>query len=112
MFRTDELVIDLHHGIRRQREAHAGIGTGFGKDRGVDANHFTGHVDQRPAGVARIDRGIGLNKRLEVAAGNNFAAFGGDDACSNRLLQAKGTAHGEHPVAHLHAVGIAQLSGR
>ena len=30
-------------------------------DRAVDADHLTAHVDQRPTGVARVDRGIGLD---------------------------------------------------
>ena len=35
-----------------------------------------------------------------------------DDSRGHRGLQAKRAADGQHPIAHLHAVGIAQLHGR
>ena len=39
------------------------------------------------------------------------AVFGGDDAGRNGLRKAEGAADGEHPVADLRAVGVAELDG-
>ena len=36
---------------------------------GVDANHFTARIDQRAAGVARIERGVGLNHVVDKPTG-------------------------------------------
>ena len=69
MVGTNKLVINLRDGIRGQGESQAGIGVGFGKNGGVDADDFAGHVDQRTAGIARIDGGVGLNEGLKLRLG-------------------------------------------
>ena len=70
---------------------------------------FAVHVDQRAARVAGIDGGVGLDERFELAIGNDVAADRRDDAGGNGFIQAEGTADGQHPVADVHAVGVAQL---
>ena len=111
MLRPGQLVVNVDHGFRRQRKTHARIGVGFAQNCGVDADHFAVHIDQRSAGVAGIDGGIGLNEGLELPAGNDVASLGRNDSCGYRLRQSERTAHGQNPVAYLHAVGVAHLGG-
>jgi hypothetical protein len=63
------------------------------------------HVEQRTAGVAGGDRGVGLDEvhqglRLARRAGD-LAVQPGDDACGDRVLEAKGAADGEGSFARL-----------
>ena len=44
--------------------------------------------------------------QLQVAA-----ALGADDAEGDRVAQPEGTAHGQHEIADLHAVAVAQRGG-
>src|SRR3546814_2120932 len=46
---------------RRHREADPGRGAGARKDEAVDADQVAVHVDQGAAGIARIDRRVGLD---------------------------------------------------
>ena len=57
-------------------------------------------------------------KLLELVLGNavgagfvDGAVLGGDDAGGDGLREAEGAADGEHPVADLCAVGVAELDG-
>ena len=68
----DELVVNRDDGLRRHRKTEPGICVGFGENRGVDANDFAVHIDQRATGVAGIDRGVRLDERLELALGNDI----------------------------------------
>ena len=43
-------------------EADALGAAGFGKNGGIDAQQIAMGIHQRAAGVARVDRGIGLDK--------------------------------------------------
>ena len=104
----DELIVDVDCGVGRQREADAFETAAAGVDGGVDADHFAGHVDQRAAGISGIDGGVGLNEALKLVA-DVGAIFGADDSGGDGGVQAEGAAEGEDPVAHLHAVGIAEL---
>jgi len=77
-----------------------------------DADDFAIHVDQRSAGIAWVNGGIGLNERLKLPVGNDVAAFCGDNASGDRRLQPERTAYREHPVADLHAVRVAKFCDR
>ncbi len=79
-----------------------------------------GHIDQRAAGVAGVDGGVGLDELLELAwrdavcgsAVVDRAVLRGDDAGRDRLRQAERAADRQHPVADLRAVGVAELDRR
>ena len=77
-------------------------------DLAVDAHHLTPHVDQRATRIAWIDRHIGLNKGQVIAG---ISLLGTDDAGRDRVLQAKGRTNRHDPLAHLHAIGIADFYG-
>src|SRR3954470_22188862 len=82
-------------GVRRDGEADADVarlaagGRGAGRlDLRVDADHLAGAVEQRAAGVAGIDRGVGLDDVVDrVAVGRaDLALEGRDDACGERAV--------------------------
>ncbi len=64
-------------------------------------------IDQRAAGVAWVDGGIGLNEVLVVLDAETAASCGTHDSHRGRLADAERIADGENDVAHLHLGGIA-----
>src|SRR5580658_1596647 len=104
----DELIVNVDDGGGRQREADTFETTAAGVDGGVDADHFASHIDERAAGIAGVDGGVGLNEALKLVA-DVGAIFRADNSGGDGGIQAEGTADGENPVADLHAVGIAEL---
>ena len=69
-------------------------------------------IDQRAAGIARIDGGVGLDEELVVADADLRARQRRDDAVRHRLPDAERIADGEHHVAHLQRVGIGEFERR
>jgi len=107
----DELIVDVDYRRGRQREADAFEAAAAGVDGSVDADDFAGHVDERAAGISRVDGCVRLNETLKLVpdVGAVFRAY---DSGSDGGIQAEGAADGEDPVADLHAVGIAELGDR
>ena len=58
-------------------------------------------VDQRAAGIARIDRGVGLDEVFVVGEADVGAARRADDAGGDRLAELERAADGQHPLADL-----------
>src|SRR5256886_16549528 len=79
----DQLGVDLPRHVRRNGEADAGAA---GHDRRVDADDLTLHVDERPAGVAGIDGGVGLEEVVERALAD-LSRLGADDSRRHRGLE-------------------------
>ncbi len=81
---------------RRDRDGEPDpvVGAGVGLDLLVDAHHPGAGIEQRPARVARVDRGVGLDRPGDFEAGEGFdrAVGGGDDSDRERLLLAEGAA--------------------
>jgi hypothetical protein len=84
---------------------------GLGLDDRADTDHLAFEVDQRAAAVARIDGRVGLQE-IFVHVEVQIAALGADNAGRYRAAQAKGRPRGQHPVADLHGVAVAQLKER
>src|SRR5207302_3727528 len=114
----DQLLGDADDLVAGDREADpsrrlaALLGVGSGESR--DPDDLSGDVDQRAAGVARVDRRRGLD---EVGQGDAVAlrlgaAGGTDDALGNGVAEAEGTADGEHHVPHLDLGGVAEVGRR
>ena len=57
--------IDAHQ-VRRDRKADADRAARLRVDHRVDADQAAGHVDERAAGIARIDGGVGLDENLAI----------------------------------------------
>jgi len=74
-----ELVHHVHRHIDGNREGQTLIAAGAAVNLRVDADHLAVEIEQRPAGVAGIDGGVGLDERHVVIAGQ-VAAQRADDA--------------------------------
>src|SRR5262249_36758369 len=109
----DDLVIDVDGGRRRKREANALIAAAASDNCGVDADNLTSQVNQGTAGVARIDGCIGLQEAVELGtrAADAAAILRAIYACGYGRVKSEGAADGEHPVADVHAIGVAELGG-
>ena len=69
-------------------------------DRGVDADDLAGGGYQRPAGIARVQRRVGLDHAVDqpARAGAQRAAEGADDAGRYRALKAERVADRDHQL--------------
>ncbi len=110
----NNLVIDADGRGGGQCEADAFISAAAGDDSGVDADHFSGQVDERTARVAGVNRRVGLQESLELVpdAADTRAIFRADDSRSDSSLQSERTANGQDPIANLHTVGVTELRRR
>ena len=83
-------------------------------DGGVDADDFAARGDQRPAGIAGIERGIGLDHVVDqpAVARAQRAAERGDDAGRHGGFEAERIADGDHQLAALELFGIAERRRR
>ena len=104
----DDLLHHLFDQALGNREANTLRAAALGKNRAVDADQIAAGVDQCAAGVAGIDRRIGLDEILEGVDAQMRAAQGADDAHGHGLPDAEGVADGEHNVTHFHFIGVAK----
>ena len=73
-------------------------GPGRAVDGGVDADEAAAAVEQRAAGVAGVDGGVGLDRCFDRASRRRSGSCGRarrDDAGGERLVEAEGVADGE-----------------
>ena len=103
-----ELVGDAADHVDRNREADADVAAGAREDGRGEADQFAPQVDQRAAGIAGIDGGIGLDEVLEAVLIETAAAETADDAGGHRIAQPEGIADGDDKVADFQFRGIAQ----
>ena len=99
--------------LHRDGEADVGRGGGLAAagDGGVDADDFARGVDERAAGVARGDRGVGLDQAVEErSVGADRAVERRHDAERDRrvAVEPEGEADGDHVVTEVDAVGIGE----
>ena len=108
-----DLLHDAAHQIDGNGKADAfGSPVGAVQHGGIDADQIAVGVDERAAGIAEIDGGIGLDEILEGGEAKLAAAGGADDALRHGLAQAVGIADGQHDIAHPQRVGAAQRHDR
>ena len=103
-----ELIDDGDRGVRRHRKADADRAAGRRDDRGVDADDVAVEVEQRAAGIAAIDGGVGLNV-IVVRARIDVAVARRNDAGSHRAAEAERVADRDHPFAEPQLVAVAEL---
>src|SRR5262249_51857734 len=103
-----QLGVDLPGHVRWNGKADAGAA---GDDRCVDADDLALHVHEWAAGVAGIDRGVGLDEVVERAL-TDLAGLGADDPGRDRGLKPERGADRDDPVADLHLVGVAEPNRR
>src|SRR6185437_4643246 len=105
-----QLLPDLHGDVDRYRERHAHVAAAAAVDLRVDADHLALHVEQRAAGVARVDRHVGLDERHVVA--RQGAPLGADDARGGAVLEAERRADRQHPLPDPETLGVADAHRR
>ena len=102
--------------VDRDREADALVAARGAGDGRVEADDFAAEIHERAAAVAGVDRGVGLNEvlpvELVVAQIEIVPALGADDAAGDALAQAERAADGQHEVADLERVAVAEPGGR
>ena len=94
-----DLVEDRARHVRRHGEADADVAAGRADDRGVDPDQLAAQVHERAAGVARVDRGVGLDEVLVAFGREPAAAERADDAGGDGLPDAERIADRDHVVA-------------
>src|SRR5579859_74027 len=78
------------------------------QNRGVDSDQLTSRIDQRATGVARVDRGVGLNEVFIIFDVQVPTSLGTHDPHGRGLPDTKRVADCKYVVAHLKLVGIAE----
>ncbi len=101
----DDLVLDAHGQIDRDRKRQALVAAGLAVDLRIDADHFTAGVEQRATRITWVDRNVGLNERH--AAVRDRTTGGTNHAGSDGALEAIRRTDGQHPLAHQHRFGFA-----
>ena len=99
---------DFHH-IDGDSETDPDRASGLREDRGIDADQPRVKIDESAAGIARIDRRIGLNKKAVVRNSGLGACQGGDNALGHRLPDAKGIADRKNDVADFEGIRVPQV---
>src|SRR5207244_4171066 len=102
----DQLAHDLSGLVDRDREPDPLTRR---HDRGVDADHLPVQVQERPAGVPRIDRRVGLDEVLVRRHADAVARRRRDDPDGHRAIEAEGVADRDRPLADAELVGVAEL---
>ncbi len=104
-----EIVCDSFGRVDGNGETDACGGASGRVDRGIDADSFAMTVDERAAGIAAVDRGVGLDGFINegALAGLDRAADGADDAGRERALESERIADGQNFLPDLQRAGIA-----
>ena len=77
---------------------------------GVDADDLALEIEERSAGIALVDGGVGLDEILVLGdATTQHAVLGAHDAHGHGLSESQRIADGQHVVAHAHLVRVADL---
>ncbi|MNL01188.1 hypothetical protein D3C87_1216490 [compost metagenome] len=108
----DDRLHHFHCQLHWNRKADALRAAGLGKDRRVDAGEVAIGVDQRTAGVTRVDRRVGLDEVFVVVQAQLVTPGGADDAHGHGLANAERVADGQCNVADANVVGAADSDGR
>ena len=114
---VDDLVGNVLGVVNRNGKAHARAGARVALDERVDTHQLAIVVDERAAGVARVDGGIGLDHvGIDGVTAGRAHGRGAiqrrDDARGDRLLVAERRTDGHNPLAHVELGGITNLDRR
>ena len=93
-------------------ETDADRAAGLRIDRRIDPQQVAAAVDQRPARVAEVDRGIGLDEIFEVVDVQVVAPQRGDDAERDGLADAERVADRQHHVSDARLLHVAEHDHR
>ncbi len=102
------MLLDLASHVGGDGEADTDVAATPGEECGVDTDQLAAQIDQRPARIAGVDGGIGLDEVLEAGATDTAATEGTDNTAGHRLTQTERVPDGDHEVADAQGVGIRQ----
>ena len=107
----DEAIADFTGQIGGDGKADADPDAHGRADHGIHAHDLAVDVDQRAAGIAHVDIGIGLD---EILVGQrphvfNLTALGTDVAEGDAVLEVEGSANGDGELTHPDLVGVGEL---
>ena len=103
-----QLIGDALRHVDGDGESEAIEGAAAAVNLRVDGDNFAFAVEERAAGIAGVDRRIGLDERHIIAA-RQVAGDRADNALRRGVGEAEGRADGQHPVADLYLIGIAEF---
>ena len=103
-----ELVDDLLGERRGDREADPDRAAGGRIDRCVDADDLAVHVEHWTAGIAAVDRRVGLQK-IVIGARIDVALTRRQDARGDAAAEPERVADRQHPVADARRVAVAPI---
>ena len=106
----EKLIHDLTRHVDRDREADADVAA-RAKNRRVDSDELALEVDERPARIAEIDGGIGLNEILVGFDAEAGATDGAHDTGGDGLAEPERVADGDDVVADLQCVRVGKRHG-
>ena len=109
--RMDDLVHHVYHDAGRDRETDADRASGAGEDRGVDSDQQPVAVDQRAAGIALVDCGVGLDEVLQRVDSKVRSPQRRHDAHRDRLPDVERIADCQHDVADPQRLGSPKRDG-
>ena len=114
---VDDLVGNVLGVVNRNGKAHARAGARVALDKRVDTHELAVVVDERAAGVARIDGGIGLDHvGIDGVTAGRAHGRGAiqrrDDTGGDRLLVAKRRTDRHDPLAHVELGRVTDLDRR
>lgn len=105
-----ELIDDVHRKLRRHGKADTDRHAGLRKDRRIDADDLTLHVEERTARIAAVDRRVGLDETV-VGSGIDIATACGDDTHGHGYAKAERIADDHHPIADPDLSRVAEGDG-
>src|SRR6267378_499845 len=109
--RLAQLALHFHGNVDGDGEGEPHKPAGAAVDLRIDSNDFAAHVEQRPAGIPRVDRDVGLNEGNEVLL-RQAAALGADNARGDGAVETERRADCDDPFPDLEPVRIAHPYGR
>src|SRR5436309_1524776 len=108
-----QIVGDALGTVDRNGEADAGGGAAGRENRRVDADDLAARVDERTAGIAAINGGVGLNGFIDESAlaGLHGPAERADYSGGQGALETEGISDGQNFLTDLQCGGITQWQG-
>ena len=103
----DDLLHDVQGQVDGYGQAYALGTTAAGNDRSIYPDQVSLRRDQRAAGIAGIDIGIGLDKVFERRDPYPVSSRGADDALGNRLPEIIGIPYGQDDITYSYPARIA-----
>src|SRR6185312_8956281 len=93
-------------------EAKANAAASRTEDGAIDTNYASLEIEQRAAGITRIDGGVGLDVTFERVRLDASSAECADDAMCHGMAQTEWIAHRDHIVADVKASRIPERQFR